>query len=90
MIEIEFRKPAKGSGYATVATLTVNDDATYRVDGETGVDLEEISILDRTAPGGRLTLAQDPERWARNVRKAFRTGYLVPVVIRDTATDSTG
>lgn len=83
MITVEFReRDPDGAGRRTVATLTVADDRTYTVAGS--LPLEEISILDRTATGGRLTLAADPVRWARSSHKAFRAGYVVPVITEDT------
>lgn len=84
MIEVEFRRPA-ASGYETAGTLHVEDDGSYRVTGDIGLDLEEVTILDRSAPGGRLSLSSDPVAWARKARRAFRTGYLVPVIVADTA-----
>lgn len=84
MIEVEFRRPA-ASGYEAVGVLRVEDDGSYRVSGDIGVDLEEVTIMDRSAPGGRLALADDPVSWARKARRAFRTGYLVPVVVADTS-----
>jgi hypothetical protein len=83
MITVEFRERDPNSdGRRVVATLTVADDHTYVVAGD--LPLEEISILDRAAPGGRLTLAADPVRWARKSHKAFRAGYIVPVITEDT------
>lgn len=84
MIEVEFRRPA-ASGYEAVGVLRVEDDGSYRVSGDIGVDLEGVTIMDRSAPGGRLALADDPATWARKARRAFRTGYLVPVVVADTS-----
>ncbi|NLR08350.1 hypothetical protein [Microbacterium algeriense] len=83
MITVEFRERDPNSETRrVVATLTVADDRTYIVAG--ALPLEEISILDRAAPGGRLTLAADPVRWARKSHKAFRAGYIVPVITEDT------
>lgn len=83
MITVEFRERDPNSeARRVVATLTVADDRTYTVAG--ALPLEEISILDRAAHGGRLTLAADPVRWARKSHKAFRAGYIVPVITEDT------
>lgn len=83
MITVEFRERDPNSdGRRVIATLTVADDHTYVVAGD--LPLEEISILDRATPGGRLTLAADPVQWARKSHKAFRAGYIVPVITEDT------
>lgn len=85
MIELTMKQHRSGGGYDNVLTLTVADDGTYTMDGDEKIArrIEKGSILDRTAPGGRLFLADDPARWARRARAAFRTGYLVPVITRD-------
>jgi hypothetical protein len=83
MIEIEFRRPAAGSGYAVVATIRVDDDGTVTAAGADVDMVTEVAIADRTRPSGRLTLAEDPVAWIRNAHKAFRTPYLVPAVTRD-------
>lgn len=85
MIEVEFRRPAAGGGYEAAATLRVEDDGTHTQTGDESLVLTDVTILDKTRPGGRLRFEDDPAEWARNARKAFRTGYLVPVVISDTA-----
>lgn len=84
MITVEFRQPGP-EGYRVAATLRVDDAGEYSIDGTLDVDLEEISILDRTRPGGRLLLKDDPAAWARSAHRAFRTAYLVPVVVDDDA-----
>lgn len=84
MITVEFReREPQSAGRRVVATLTVDDDRSYSMTGS--LPLEEISILDRGAPNGRLTLAVDPVKWARSSHKAFRTGYIVPVITEDTS-----
>lgn len=84
MIEVEFRRPRPGGGYDTAATLRVNDDGTHTQSGEQDLILTDVTILDRSLPGGKLRFEDDPEGWARNARKAFRSGYLVPVTVVDT------
>jgi len=83
MIEVEFRQPVRGGGETVALTLRVEDDGSYAIDGPLELDLEAVAIADRTLPSGRLWLRDDPARWARNAHKAFRTGYLVPVVVKD-------
>jgi hypothetical protein len=83
MIELEFRQPVAGGGYEVAATLHVHDDGTHELVGTLGLDLTEISILDRDRAGGRLFLADDAKAWARSAHRAFRSGYLVPVIVAD-------
>lgn len=83
MITVEFRQPGR-EGSRVAATLHVDDAGEYSIDGDLDLDLTEVTILDRSRPGGRLRLEDDPAAWARSAHRAFRTGYLVPVVIADT------
>ena len=79
MVQIEFRERIVGSAARrAIGTLTVNDELnTYTVSGS--LPLEELPILDRTMPGGRLRLHDDPSRWARKCPRLFRSGYVVAV-----------
>lgn len=86
MIEIEFRRPETGAAYSVAATIRVDDDGTVTTAGEAIDVIADVAIADRHRPSGRLTLAEDPVEWIRNARKAFRTPYLVPVIVRDTST----
>lgn len=83
MIELQLKAPSEGDGYETVLTLTVADDGSYEIDQTRDLRLEEVPIRDRTVPGWQLWLKDDPAKWARSAHKAFRTGYLVPVIVRD-------
>lgn len=83
MITLQLRHPVRGGGYETVLTLRVTGDGHYSVSGDADIDLEQIPIPDRQAAGGRLMLGDDPARWARNAHKAFRTGYLVPLLTEE-------
>ncbi len=79
MVQIEFRERIVGSAVRRViGTLTVIAELnTYTVSGS--LPLEELPILDRAMPGGRLWLHDDPSRWARKCHRLFRSGYVVAV-----------
>ncbi|UYO96385.1 hypothetical protein OED01_12335 [Microbacterium sp. M28] len=86
MVVTEFRERVVGSRQRRVIGTVVVDEATggYTITGR--LEIERISILDRKAPGGRLWLRDDPARWARTCHRAFRSGYLVAVVVADATT----
>lgn len=87
MIEIELRKPTSGApGMSAVAWLRVDDDGTYSMRGQSELFDRTIPIRDRSTPSGQLFFDDDPEEWARKLRKAYRTPYLVPVTVTDTKT----
>lgn len=79
MAQIELRERVIGSdARRVIGTLTVDEELnTYTVSGS--LPLEELAILDRTVPGGRLWLHDDPLRWARMCHRLFRSGYVVAV-----------
>lgn len=80
-MQIEFRERIVGRATRrVVGRLTVNEALkTYAVSGT--LPLEEISILDRRMPSGRLWLRDDPPRWARKCHQLFRSGYVVAVQV---------
>ena len=84
MIEVEFRRPGERGQYVVAATLRVDDAGTATWEGDASSIDVDAPIRDRSRPSGQLTFREDPEQWARNASKAFRTPYLVPVVIKDT------
>lgn len=86
MIRLELHRldHTSTAGYTIVQTLTVNDDNTYTISGDTSIDLREITIPDPDHPGTTIHLDHNPAHWARNARSAFRTPYLVPVITEDT------
>ena len=43
----------------------------------------DVAVFDELA-GERVRFDEDPERWARNLDTAYRTGQLVPVITTDT------
>ena len=69
-------------GYRVGATLRVNDDGTWTVEGDAAlVPLEMVMI----GPDGQpVSFATDPQTWARRLHTRLRTGYLVPAVVADT------
>lgn len=81
MVQIEFRERIVGStARHVIGTLTVSMELnTYAVSGS--LPLEELPILDRAMPGGRLRLHDDPSRWARKCHRLFRSGYVVAVQV---------
>lgn len=86
MIRLELHRLDRTSttGYTIAQTLTVNDDNTYTITGDTNLNLREITIPDPHTPGATIHLDKNPTLWARNARAAFRTPYLVPVLTDDT------
>lgn len=87
MIEVQFMKPtADRLGMTVAATLRVQDDGRHTFVGELTEAILETPILDRSHPGGHILFRDDPIAWARNCRKAFRTLYLIPRIIRDAPT----
>lgn len=84
MIFAEFREPTADKQYATVATIRIMDGGELRLTGEHVQELTEVPIRDLDRPNGQLRFDDDPVAWVRNVNRAFRTGYLVPVVVTDT------
>jgi hypothetical protein len=79
MIEIRFTVPRR-HGHALewnpVATICV-DGTHFEIDGDQDfADVRDIEVLD-VASGQSVTFDADPERWARNLPQAFRSGDLV-------------
>lgn len=88
VVTVEFRRPTRDergcvAGFATVARLTV-------VDGELRVEGDEPELVDRRQrvvsqrTGKPVTVAEDPEEWARSLPGSFRAPYLWAEVIEDT------
>lgn len=84
MIVTEFRERVLGSARRRVVGSLTVDEATDEHFVSGALHLEDISIVDPTTPGGRLWLRDNPARWARICSRAFRSGYLVAVVVADT------
>ncbi|WP_248580039.1 hypothetical protein [Nocardioides sp. InS609-2] len=88
MIAVQLYEAPEGRGdYYPVASLIVLNDGTYRVDDPEGKLLTELHVLIPLGGGQsgfrRVSLAEDPATWARHLGSIYRTGYWVPVTIRD-------
>jgi len=87
MIEIQFSAPRRHDGrleWPVVATLRV-DGVHLEIDGDQDfAEVRDIEVLDVDS-GQTVTFDADPERWARNLPQAFRSGDLVCEVIADSA-----
>jgi len=82
MIKIELRKSGPRGSHTVLATLQLNDDNSYTVDGP-----EELFLLDSlTIPvdDGVLRFDDDRALWLRNLYQEFRTPYRIPVIVEDT------
>lgn len=81
MIAVDLRIPTTSREYSTIATITVRDgEAAFT--GRRDLFDPELIVFDETA-GERVLFDDDPERWARNLDSAFRTGQLVAVITAD-------
>lgn len=89
MIDVELRRVPEGAhDYQTVARLTVADDASTTVwDPEDLLPLDVPAlVLGDDGKPRRVSYADDPATFARNLHTILRTGYVVPVVATDTGT----
>jgi hypothetical protein len=79
MIEIRFTAPRRREHaleWDRVATVRV-DRTRFEIDGDQDfAGVRDIEVLD-VASGQSVTFDADPERWARNLPQAFRSGDLV-------------
>ena len=91
MIELQFTVPNRNHGelgWDVVATLLV-DGVHFEVEGdESFAEVRDIEVLD-VDTGQSLTFDADPERWARNLPQAFRSGDLVCRVTADSTSETT-
>jgi hypothetical protein len=91
MIEISFSAPHRRAGeleWDRVAVLRV-DGTHFEVEGDQDfAEVRDIEVLDVDS-GQTVTYDLDPERWARNLPHAFRSGDLVCHVIGDDASEAT-
>lgn len=86
MITINFVAMKEGSEeYDVAASLTINDDLTYKIAGPQPdyIDLDFQPIAP-TFPAGRVSFAEDPVAWARNLRNSCRTPYIYIETVVDT------
>lgn len=85
MITVELRRPATTpEGDPVLAgRIVVSDSGTVSADP----DVEQLLRLSfpYRVEGELVTMTveRDPVTWARNLHKALRTGYLVPVVLEE-------
>jgi hypothetical protein len=87
MIEIQFREPERVHDeveWHVVATLRI-DGTHMELEGDPDfIDVRDIEVLD-VETGQSVTFDADPERWARNLPQAFRSGDLVCEVVGESA-----
>jgi hypothetical protein len=87
MIEIRFKTPRRRQGvleWDHVAVVRV-DGTHFEIEGDQDFgEIRDIEVLD-VATGQSVTFDADPERWARNLPQAFRSGDLVCEVFDDSA-----
>jgi hypothetical protein len=81
MIAVELRTPTGDRAYETVASIRIQDGHA-EFTGRRELFALDVAVLDEHA-GERVRYQDDPERWARNLRTAYRTGQLVPVITAD-------
>lgn len=83
MVTVQFREPTEaGDDTVVVAELTVDDAGQVHVSGDRNLAAFAVPVIDPDS-GERLTVADDPARWARHLPGALRSGYLTAVVTRD-------
>ena len=79
MIEIQFSVPERANGeveWHVVAVLCI-DGTHLEIQGDRDfAEVRDIEVLDDET-GQSVTFDADPERWARNLPQAFRSGDLV-------------
>ena len=91
MIEITFTAPRRHDGvveWEIVAVLHI-EGTHLGVEGDQDfAEVCDIELLDEDT-GQTVTFDADPERWARNLPQAFRSGDLVCNVTGDSAPQAT-
>jgi hypothetical protein len=87
MIEIRFSTPRRRVGeleWDPVAVVRV-DGAHFEIEGDQDfAEIRDIEVLD-VATGQSVTFDADPDRWARNLPQAFRSGDLICEAFDDSA-----
>lgn len=82
MITVDLRVPRTGEeGYDVAATITVMDGVVDIAGDRSVLATDDVRVH---TPNGLVSFAEDPETWCRYLHTAYRTPYLVPVVILDT------
>lgn len=82
MIEVELRRPDSSGTSQLVAAIRLEDDLSYTVSGPKpdAFGLDRLPVMDPERGRG-IYFSEDPEWWLRHLDYAFRTPYLVPVVV---------
>jgi hypothetical protein len=91
MIEIQFSTLRRHDGepeWDHVATIRVDGVQFELVGDEAFAEVRDIEVLD-VESGQSVTYDAHPERWARNLPQAFRSGDLRCEIAYDSAADST-
>lgn len=86
MIAVELMQaPFPRGQYLPVALLVVDDDGEVFLDDPEQLIPTQLHALGSCPAGSlrRIEFAEDPEEWARHLDSILRTGYLVPLVLRD-------
>lgn len=86
MIEVELQQCPEGAQeYQAVARLTVRDDGTHETWDPDELIPFDLHALRRDPETGlqKIHFKDQPAEWARSLGTILRTGYLVPVVVRD-------
>jgi hypothetical protein len=90
MIELQFTVPNRRQGdleWDVVATLHVDGPHLELEGDQSFAEVRDIEVLD-VDTGQSLTFDVDPERWARNLPQAFRSGDLVCRVTADSTSET--
>jgi hypothetical protein len=90
MVEISFSAPRRQDGeleWERVAVMHV-DGTHFKIEGDQAfAEVRDVEVLD-VESGQRVTYDVDPERWARNLPYAFRSGDLVCHVTGEEASEA--
>jgi hypothetical protein len=89
MIQAELHQVPLGEHkYRTVATLLIEDDRNWKMDGDSELFPTDHHVI--TLQGRRVMFEDDPVFRARHLGPLLPTGCLVPVVTVDTEVDQEG
>ena len=90
MIEISFHAPRRHGAeleWDQIAVVRV-DGMHFEVDGDQDfAEVRDIEVLD-VESGQSVTYDADPDRWARNLPYAFRSGDLVCEIVGDESSEA--
>lgn len=91
MIKVEMTERVEGvDGHVVTGTLTVDDHGKAHFEGDRAAFPTDLPALLADDDGGfrRVGFEDDPATWARHLHTILRTGYVVPVIVADTAAQS--